>query len=86
MAAARRLGSSISVSYFLRTARASASIDRASSIIGSLAASTAALPPSNSFLRASTSFSLVPLTSSYARSRGDLPASTRLTNSLSAPI
>ena len=64
----------------LRTARDGGSTSLARAIIGSLEASTAFLPPSYSFLRTSTSFSLVPLTSSAARSCGDLPASTFCTS------
>jgi len=47
--------------------------------------STAFRPPSASLLRRATSRSLVPATSSAARSAGDLPANTFITSGFVAP-
>ena len=74
-----------SVSHFLRMARASSSKRRANSIIGSFALSTAALPPSNSFMRYFGSLSLVPLTSAFATSSGLFTPSSFLMIGESAP-
>jgi len=80
-----RSGSSTSVSYRVRSRRASASIAFASRIIESWLASIAGLPPSTSRFRSAGSNSFVPDTSSSARAAGFFPASTSFTVGCSPP-
>jgi len=85
VSAAFLLTDSISSSYVFRTARLSGSTRRAKAIMGSSLASTAAFPPSQSFLRSATSRSFVPPTSRFASSAGDSAPSTFLTKGWSGP-
>ena len=66
-------------------ARASGSTSFANTIIGSSLASTAALPPSHSFLRTVMSASLVPATSRLATCSGDSLPSSFFTTGSSLP-
>jgi hypothetical protein len=75
LCAAAATGASTSFSYRLRIARASGSTLRASTIIGSSDASTAALPPCHSCLRTAGSSSLVSATTRVASASGDSAAS-----------
>ena len=83
--AAASSGASTWSSYCLRTARAAASTERASSIIGSCEASTAAAPPSHSCLRTAGSPSLLPSTARAASVSGESFTSSWRTMAASGP-
>ena len=81
----RRTTESTLSSNSLRAARASGSMDRITTISGSVLASMAACPPSYNCLRTATSSSFVLVIISFAASAAVFPFSTFCTSGLSLP-